>query len=350
MADSLKTILVSPSGHFYGSEQVLYDYLEGTKIKYLVFVPREGILVQRLAQSKGRHTIRVFRPEQLIRLYLRILYLLAFKGYTSLYVNEAAHIKYVEGLAKILTRKRFYIHVRILEDTVVGRLPARILSNLNVFTITKFIQSRVSYPSTLIYDGYAFKRKSGFTEKSLNSIFKIGMVGRISISKGIDHLLPILEIFDLKSTSDIQIHLFGSLDPGLGKTEMINTLYSNKKIRVMGFVERKDDIYGDMDCILHLAENEPLGRIYFEALDYGIPFIGFNSGGIGEMASRIDYTELLVEAKKPLDYNTFYEKIRYVQSNGKVVKKLLAEKRELATKIFSMEEYTSTLDIAVQMG
>lgn len=348
MTNYLRTILISPSGLFYGSEQVLYDYLETTKIKYLVFVPREGKLLQRLSQLKSQHTISVFTPERMIRLYFQIFYLLSFKGYTSLYVNEAGHIKYVVELAKILTRKRFFIHVRILEDTAKDRFPTRILHNLKVFTITRYMQSQFSYPSTMIYDGYSFKKKAGQRENPENSLFKIGIVGRISISKGIDHLLQILNKFELNSNSDIQFQLFGSLDPELEKTEMIKNLKVNSKVRFMGFIDQKDEIYEHMNCMLHLAEKEPLGRIYFEAIEYGIPFIGFNSGGIGEIAARLDYTELLVDILKPIDYNKFYEKIRYVQDNFKIVRKLIIEKRSLAASIFSIDEYTAAIDQAVQ--
>ena len=34
-----KTLMVSPSGSFYGSEQVLYSHLDYTKKSYTVFVP-----------------------------------------------------------------------------------------------------------------------------------------------------------------------------------------------------------------------------------------------------------------------------------------------------------------------
>jgi hypothetical protein len=40
---------------------------------------------------------------------------------------------------------------------------------------------------------------------------------------------------------------------------------------------------------------EALGRIFFESLDYGIPFIGFKAGGIGEIATILHLRECMID-------------------------------------------------------
>lgn len=48
--------------------------------------------------------------------------------------------------------------------------------------------------------------------------------------------------------------------------------------------------------MLHLNKIEPLGRIFLEAIDYGLPLLGFASGGIGEIADCLELRDLMVKS------------------------------------------------------
>ena len=47
------------------------------------------------------------------------------------------------------------------------------------------------------------------------------------------------------------------------------------------------DLYNSFDILLHLNENEPLGRIIFESVDAFKPFLCSNKGGTGELAKKL---------------------------------------------------------------
>lgn len=53
--------IISPSGKFYGSEQVLFDFLCTTQHKYVIYVP-EGTFYDKI-KNQGVHTPHLFTSE-----------------------------------------------------------------------------------------------------------------------------------------------------------------------------------------------------------------------------------------------------------------------------------------------
>lgn len=53
-----------------------------------------------------------------------------------------------------------------------------------------------------------------------------------------------------------------------------------------------------LDMLLHFNKVEALGRIYLEAIEHGIPLIGFNAGGINELASMMGLGDMMVDGNK----------------------------------------------------
>lgn len=53
-----------------------------------------------------------------------------------------------------------------------------------------------------------------------------------------------------------------------------------------------------LDMLLHFNKAEALGRIYLEAIEHGIPLIGFNAGGINELARMMGLESMMVDGEK----------------------------------------------------
>lgn len=111
------------------------------------------------------------------------------------------------------------------------------------------------------------------------------MVSRICISKGFGLFT---EAFLNSSGPSIEFHFYGDVNNELETVEIYNYLQSPKNRDFHGFVSVKFELFSDIQVLLHVNDNEPLGRIFFEILDYGIPFIRVNNGGIGEISELIN--------------------------------------------------------------
>lgn len=324
----MTNILISPSGKLYGSENVLYDYLIHSKLKFdYIFVPKASPFQKKLEQSnlytKGFKNVK--------HLYLKLFYKLFTSKVKFVYCNEAGHIRYIYLLAKVFPKVMFIIHVRILEDTHRINLAKH---NLKVITISQTIQCKVKVSNHLVYDGYHFNEKRRWQIPN-SSKLRVGVVGRVTASKGIDLFT---ESFFNECGSHIEFHFFGDIDFKSEKTDMINRLIAQKNVYLKGFEKDKTQIYSSVDILLHVNENEPLGRIFFESLDYGIPFIGINKGGIAEIAKRSNYPYVLEKnqlAQALLDLSLL---------NWTFDIQKLEESRKYAMDFFSCEKYSSNID------
>lgn len=295
-----RTAIVSPSGNFYGSEQVLYDFLMQSENEYTVYVPAKGRLIQRL-RSLNRHNIQVLGSS--IKLfYLKLFWLLLVGRYENVYVNEGGHIRYIKKLASFFKRKKFIIHIRITEDTTSSRIGA-LPGNVFFICISQYIRNLIPDSGIknikTIYDLYVLNKNVRIVSKanSGSNKIKIGIIGRVTNSKGLKEIVAFCDFLENKKAQNIEVNFFGDVEKD--KTDVLEFLkkvknYKNTSIIFHGFQERKDAIYSSIDLVVHLNKLEPLGRIFLESLDYGIPIIGFNEGGIGEMAKLLGLEKCMV--------------------------------------------------------
>lgn len=337
-----KILVISPSGRFYGSEQVLYDYLSESSLQLNVFVPSTGLLISRLQYLKHKHRIRSFNTSFISFFYAKVFYFLFIGKYSTVYCNEAGHVKYINLLAKIFKNKRFYLHVRINEDTDKARWGNYNSKNLFALVVSSYIQKQLVYPSILLYDPYKFLPKQEINSSQKNN-FKIGIIGRISLNKGLNILIELLDYLK-ENKINYEFLLFGEIDK-----ELINKfsekLNDYSSVHLMGFVADKNSIYNSVDCVLHLSKTEPLGRIFLEAIDYNLPFVGFNEGGIGEIGKMTGLTDLLINEKGINTSHEIFEKLRIINADQAFfISKTNAAKTN-AEKLFNLCHYTKQLDL-----
>ena len=331
----MKTIIISPSGNLYGSEQVLIDYLQSGNSKHKVYVPVKSSLSIFL----NKININYSNYFNLWLLYFSVIIDLLFRSYTTVYLNEAGHSKYISYLAGILKNKKFVIHIRLLEDCNSNRYPLGHLSNITFVTVSEFIANNFLYSSKVIHDGYNFIKNNNWVSE-IDSTIKIGIIGRITKSKGFDEFIS---LFNHISNSDVEFHFYGDVSSDVELISSMNDLQNAHKILFHGFVESKDLIYSNINLVIHLNKQEPLGRIFFEALDYGIPLIGYHKGGIGEIVNTINYPHFVKNDDTNFNQQILGDLLNY--------KKLLFQyrtsleiARENAKQYFSVLNYTQELN------
>lgn len=337
----MKTLIISPSGKFYGSEQTLFNFLSQTE-GYDVYIKHErNGLHDRLLTSNFNHNYFLFKSTS--RLYFVLFFILFYK-YSSVYCNEGGHSRYITLFAKIFFWKAFYIHVRLTEDTVPHRW-GKIPKNLHLISTSSYIQklliSSINTDSILLSSpARAFKQEL-FWDKTYNekAIKSVGIVGRVTTSKGVLKAIELFDYLERENISSYDFTFYGDVEESDSNVErLIDCVnrYQYVKVNFMGYIDRASSIYSGIDLVIHFNTDEPLGVVFLESLNQGKPFIGFNSGGIGCIAERLSIEHLMIRHHEGWCSDIL------LKMDGIDIK-AYAQAREVMNEIYSPQEYCSNL-------
>lgn len=341
--------IISPSGKFYGSEQVLFDFLSTTSHKYAVYVPY-GIIYDKI-KAQGVHIPRLFSSVKM--LYADIAWQLLCGKYDGVYINEAGHIRYLNLLADVFSNKHFYAHIRLLEDCAADRLGNE-RNNVSYISVSNYITREVERNNGIqchtIHDIY--KPSSGIMGindvKNANNTIRLGIVGRITTTKGLDDISRFCDYCDNNTTKvHLEFNFFGGIDnhiPAVRDFVARADSYKHINCKFHGFISEKSKIYQDIDILIHFNKVESLGRIIMEALDYGVPFIGFQSGGIGELANIFGVGNYMVSDGDNWEY-AFHKKIIDTMNNPRKTIQDYTKAKEQMKVICSPDTYTRKLEV-----
>lgn len=118
---------------------------------------------------------------------------------------------------------------------------------------------------------------------------KVGMVANVtSVLK--NHGLFVEALAELKQ-SNCEFHIFGYDDiadkgergQGARLRTMAKELGVADRLVFRGFVDAPEKIMSEIDVLVHPVPNESFGRVVVEAMAAGIPVVGPNAGGVGEI-------------------------------------------------------------------
>lgn len=298
-----KIAIISPSGNFYGSEQVLFDFLSTTSYQYTVYVTR-GLLYEKV-NEQGVHILRLFSSVKV--LYLQLGWMLLCGKYDGVYINEGGHIKYLNLLADLFPHKHFYVHVRLLEDCQAIRLGKK-RKNISYISISEYITHEVKRNTGIachtMYDIY--NPISGVERihdiQLRDNTLHLGIVGRVTTTKGLNDISQFCDYCEQYRTPFLLVfHFYGGVDSHIPEVEAFVTKtlgYKNMRCIFHGFINKKEFIYSSIDILVHFNKVEAWGRVLMEALDFGIPFVGFDSGGVGELAYQFEVGNYMVSCKE----------------------------------------------------
>lgn len=348
MKNMKRIAIISPSGKFYGSEQVLFDFLSTSYKKYDVFTPH-GTIYEKI-KVHGVHTPRLFSSVK--RLYAHLAWQLLCGKYDGIYINEAGHIRYLNLLADVFPHKHFYAHIRLLEDCSAARLGQE-KNNITYISVSNYITHEVERNTRIkchtIHDIY--KPSSGTMGindlKDHNGTIRLGIVGRVTSTKGLNDISYFCDYCENNpSMSHLEFNFFGGIDdhiPAVRDFVVRAENYKHITCKFRGFISEKRNIYQDIDLLIHFNKVESLGRIIMEALDYGVPFIGFQSGGIGELANLFGVGDYMVPDADCWEH-TFYKRIMDTMVDYDATIQDYTKAKEQMKIICSPDTYTRKLE------
>jgi hypothetical protein len=295
-----KLAVISPSGNFYGSEQTLYQYLLGTALSFDVFIKDEknGLFDRLKLDNLNKHKLSKFKNARL--LYFWIFFLLIFK-YKSIYVNEGGHIRYIKLLARIFKKRNFFVHIRLTEDTHQERLK-NLPNNIQLISVSSFIANLINrsidIETVVLSSPLRGGDANAFWDYNMlnNEKIKIGVIGRVTPTKGLNNVKQFIAHLESIQNNKFEFHFFGTLEIEIYSVKEFVLFSENLefvKCCFHGYNNDKRIMYSYSDLILHFNQNEPLGVVFFEALNYKTPFLGFDSGGIGEIAGVLNISQFV---------------------------------------------------------
>ena len=341
-----KVFIISPSGNLYGSEKVLLDYLSFTKNQYEVAVPVNSVFAGVVKSMKARHHFVFYDNKKLKRFYFRLLLQLVSNKFDIVYLNEAGHCKYLMFISKLVFWKKYVIHVRLLSDTEVGRWSFFNRANTRIIATSQSVSAKLKHSNILLYDLFKFSgNKKKESEVCIVNTLRIGIIGRVSLTKGMEELAKLLDYMEKKRTGDdFEITLYGDITSEMSGHPVLNRIKQCSFVKFKGFFKDQNEMFKNIDLVLHLCKEEALGRVFLEAVEYGKPFIGFNAGGIGEIGKLTELTDLLCESTSDNFQEEMFRKIQSVRNNYSLFADKVNDRRKLALEIFNEEFYTNKLD------
>jgi hypothetical protein len=148
----------------------------------------------------------------------------------------------------------------------------------------------------------------------------------------------------------IIFHLFGDISENLDH-QVKGALSNSKNVILYGYVKDQSSIYDRLNAVMHLSETEPLGRIFFESVNRGLPFIGIKAGGIGETAAIYNYNELMVDyAEANVMAVAFINKLTLlIKNHSKYVNDINELKKKMMVSM-TVSKYCSRIDLIVSGG
>ena len=338
-------LVISPSGNFYGSEQVLFDYVQLTQLPVEIAVPSKSPFWGRL---KGLHPSRMlveFQSHKLFRFYGWVYWQLLKGKYREVYLNEAGHIKYISLLALLFKKKRFVVHVRMLEDTEPSRWKYAARDNITLISISRFLQDRLPLPSYQLYDGYHFSEPKVLIAKKNLDVLRVAVIGRITKTKGALPLLKLLKLIDQsKQSAHYTFCLYGEVADDMSGDELLEEIKKFSNVQFKGFENDKKALYDAVDVVLHLSVREALGRIFFEAIDYGKPFVGYQAAGIAEIGGLLNLSDLLADPQSQNPIEEIFQRLKSVRLDYQRYVSQNENAKAKASEIFNPNSYTREVD------
>jgi glycosyltransferase involved in cell wall biosynthesis len=333
MKKSRQDIVISPSGQLYGSENVLFDFLIGSKRHYKIFAPQNSQFLKKLKENN----FKVSGFKDLKILYFKILLSLIFKN-KNLILNEAGHIRYLKIIAKLFPKRRFVVIIRLIDDcnSNFKILPVNII----LISVSNFIKENLksNRPVYVILDPFILSESN--SKKKIREQISIGIIGRISESKGLNYFFDFVKTLSTEQKKNYRFLFFGTYDLQSDWFQkfilkMDQELLINYKL--MGFEKSQGLLYGSIDVVLHFNKQEALGRILFEAINHDLPFLCFRQGGTGELAIKLGLIELTFESVDDITY-----KLQKLKNEGAEIN--FYEVKELIKSDFSSEKYAREIE------
>lgn len=312
----MKILFISNYSGLYGANRsmlTIIEYLYKKSYDIMLILPSHGGICNEL-DKKGipykvfpmftqlyyykKNIKYIALPFLIISTLLKTPYLIKFVKKINpdlIYSNTSAEMIGIK-IAKKLEIKHIS-HIREFMDLDHGanflfgekRKKKYINQSNGVIYVSKSVAKHVNMGEQLkdfqkvIYNGIQIHHNT-FANKPIRNDLNLGVVGIFDPEKGqklaIESMNNILKIYP-----KAKLHLWGDKEGAYKKEiiRLVKKLNLDKQIIFHGFVKDLDYIYKDMDVLLMCSRCEGFGRVTIEAMSYGIPVLGYDSGGTSEL-------------------------------------------------------------------
>lgn len=371
----MRIVFIANSSALYGANKSLVDllfFLRKRNVDILVITPLAGAFDQYLKNNNidvkvipfefnyHENTIlsNIKTPLRFVRrLYKSRMCLHAIRAFQpNLIYSNSSVINVGFFLAKYLNLPHIW-HIR--EDifsnysyefdfgkgfqNLLFRLSDVIIAN-SYYTLKIKVGLSESTKVRVIYNGVFYKDQL----KKLNKTYQkelrnIAVVGLLHPYKGqAEAIIAFGKL--LKFNASLKLHIIGS-----GSSEYLmylKTLVSKLEITdnvvFHGYVADMKTIYQAIDILLVYAKGEAMGRVTVEAMAFGIPVIGYRSGGT---------IEIIEHGKNGFLFDTDDEMVNYVErvsNDGKLYEELCAGAKNSAIQKYTIDLYGESVYSVIQ--
>jgi glycosyltransferase involved in cell wall biosynthesis len=195
----------------------------------------------------------------------------------------------------------------------------------------------------MVYDPYSFEQRSDRTEFPISSPFKVGVIGRLTQTKGMERLADLINRLNQAAVvSQYQFLLFGEVNEEESESHWYRNLDESHSVRLMGYCPNKDEIYNNIHAVFHFSTQEALGRIVLESIDYNVPFSGMNAAGVGELGKLLGFEDLLADPEKGTE--EIVRVLELIRGNYEATIGRMKELKGKALTYFNAENYSEKVD------
>ncbi len=118
-------------------------------------------------------------------------------------------------------------------------------------------------------------------------VFTVGYIGRLSEGKRFHDLLETLAgIKEIDTTLNFRLLVAGKFVDAPYEKQINNLIEEanlKQEVVMLGYQSDSAAFYKQLDVLVVPSQNEPFGRVLIEAMAYGVPCVGTQSGGIPEI-------------------------------------------------------------------
>jgi glycosyltransferase involved in cell wall biosynthesis len=216
-----------------------------------------------------------------------------------------------------------------------------------IICISQFVKSNVfkgdwnnlSIINNAVYSNDEVEKLNIHEPIRKDDVFNFLMMTLIHPSKGIhDSIEAIGKI--KKDYNEVNLIICGGVEDKEYKKHLEDIVIEfglKENVFFKGFIEKPVEMYSVADAILVCSRNEAWGRVAAEAMIFGKPVIGFNSGGT---------TEIITHNVNGLLYSNIDELascMKTVMLKNEQVNSMVTNAKKYALEKFSSEEYTNNI-------
>ena len=362
--EGLKVSVIEPSGRLYGSEYCLLDIIDGLPRKkyfWTVFLPKsEGF--DQLLLDRGINC-EFMVPGNLGKMaiwwkslvYAKILWRLKAIKPDLLYVNQTGSLRSAAVYARWL-KLPVVCQVQTLEDARWLSSNPDLQEVVQAFICnSQFIADETvcdPLKKCVLYQGLPAERleraksnlsdSDNFSLEERKETFIVGILGRIAVSKG--HYLLVSAAKSLEEK--LPECKFVVIGEGLTDEETekfkqaVTESGMESRFEFRGYRQDIETELSRLDLLVIPSLAEPLGRVVFDAAEFGVPVVLSDAGGLGEISKLFNVGERFRSGyAESLSQEILHVANNYVDSR----KKFLASSITMLERL-SMKSYISNIE------